>query len=57
MSGLVPLEYTGLLVLHLLLVLNSWLIIENVAKLSLFCRYYFGKCYSELAQQVPFPVC
>ena len=57
MSGLVPLEYTGLLVLHLLLVLNSWLIIENVAKLSLFCRYYFGKCYSELAQQVPFPFC
>ena len=27
----------------------------NVASLSLFCRYYFGKCLSELAQLVPLP--
>ena len=28
---------------------------RNVARLSLFCRYYFGKCLSELFQLVPFP--
>ena len=28
---------------------------RNVASLSLFCRYYFGRCSSELAQLVPFP--
>ena len=28
---------------------------RNVASLSLFYRYYFGKCSSELAQLVPFP--
>ena len=27
----------------------------NVACLSLFCRYYFGRCSSELAQLVPLP--
>ena len=27
----------------------------NVAGLSLFCRYYFGRCSSELAQLVPLP--
>ena len=27
----------------------------NVAGLSLFYRYYFGRCSSELAQLVPFP--
>ena len=27
----------------------------NVASLSLFYRYYFGRCSSELAQLVPFP--
>ena len=26
---------------------------HNVASLSLFCRYYFGRCSSELAQLVP----
>ena len=26
---------------------------RNVASLSLFCRYYFGRCSSELAQLVP----
>ena len=26
----------------------------NVASLSLFYRYYFGRCFSELAQLVPF---
>ena len=28
---------------------------QNVANLSLFYRYYFGRCSSELAQLVPFP--
>ena len=28
---------------------------HNVASLSLFCRYYFGRCSSELAQLVPCP--
>ena len=28
---------------------------QNVVSLSLFCRYYFGRCSSELAQLVPLP--
>ena len=28
---------------------------RNVATLSLFCRYYFGRCSSELAQLFPLP--
>ena len=28
---------------------------RNVSSLSLFNRYYFGRCLSELAQLVPFP--
>ena len=28
---------------------------RNVASLSLFYRYYFGRCYSEPAQLVPLP--
>ena len=28
---------------------------QNVTSLSLFCRYYFGRCSSELAQLVPLP--
>ena len=28
---------------------------QNVAYPSLFCRYYFGRCFSELAQLVPIP--
>ena len=28
---------------------------QNVASLSLFYRYYFGRCSSELAQLVPLP--
>ena len=28
---------------------------RNVASLSLFCSYYFGKCSSELAQLIPLP--
>ena len=28
---------------------------RNVASLSVFCRYYFGRCSSELAQLVPLP--
>ena len=28
---------------------------RNVARLSLFYRYYFGRCFSELAQLVPIP--
>ena len=30
---------------------------QNVARLSLFYRYYFGRCFSELAQLVPLPFC
>ena len=29
----------------------------NVASLSLFYRYYFGRCWSELDQLVPLPYC
>ena len=28
---------------------------RNVASLNLFCRYYYGRCSSELAQLVPLP--
>ena len=28
---------------------------RNIASLSLFYRYYFGKCSSELAELVPLP--
>ena len=28
---------------------------QNVASVSLFCRYFFGRCLSELAQLVPLP--
>ena len=28
---------------------------QNVAGLSLFYRYYFGRCFSELVQLVPLP--
>ena len=28
---------------------------QNVVSLSLFCRYYFGRCSSELTQLVPLP--
>ena len=28
---------------------------QNVASLSLFYRYYFGRCFSELAELVPLP--
>ena len=30
---------------------------RNIASLSLFYRYYFGRCSSELAQLVPLPYC
>ena len=29
---------------------------QNVVSLSLFCWYYFGRCSSELAELVPFPI-
>ena len=29
--------------------------LRNVASWSLFCRYYFGRCLSELAELVPLP--
>ena len=45
-------DYDGLFVLHLLFLLNPW---QNVASLSLFYGYYFGRCSSELAQLVPLP--
>ena len=38
---------------HLLPLLSPWLIVQ--ASLSLFCRYYFGRCSSEVARLVPFP--
>ena len=28
---------------------------QNVASLSLFCKYYFGRCSCQLAQLVPLP--
>ena len=28
---------------------------RNLCSLSLFCRYYFGRCSSELTQLVPLP--
>ena len=46
--------YVGLLVLHLL-PLEPLAHRRNVASLSLFYRYYFGRCSSELAQLVPLP--
>ena len=48
-------EYVGLLVLHLLPLLNPWLIIEMYPVMYLFYRYYFGSCSFELAQLVPLP--
>ena len=39
----------------LLLVIESLAHCRNVTSLSLFYRYYFGKCLSELAQLVPLP--
>ena len=30
---------------------------QNVSSLSLFYRYYFGRCSSKLAQLVPLPYC
>ena len=51
--------YAGLLVLHLVLLLNPSLEplahCRNMVSLSLFYRYYFGRCSSELAQLVPLP--
>ena len=47
--------YVGLLVLHLLPLLNPWLIVGKEASLSLFYNYYFGRCSSELAELVPLP--
>ena len=38
---------------HLLPLLNPLPHHQNVASLSLFYRYYFGRCSSELAQLVP----
>ena len=68
MSGLVPLvttwncqtnyknKYTGLLVLHLLLLLNPWLIVVMwSAEVFSISRYYFCRCSSELAQFVSLP--
>ena len=35
--------------------LEPWAQRRNVTNLSLFYRYYFGRCSSELAELVPFP--
>ena len=49
-------RYVGLLVLHLLLLVNETLTYcQNVVMLSLFYRYYFVICPSKLAEQVPLP--
>ena len=50
--------YEGLLVLHLLLLLNLLLrlaALQNVTSLSLFYRYYFGRFSPELTELVPLP--
>ena len=47
--------YVGLLVLYLQLLLNPLGHRRNVASLSLFYRYYFRRCSSELDQLVPLP--
>ena len=44
-----------MLLFHLLLLLNLLAHLRNVARLSLFYRYYFGRCSSELSKLVPFP--
>ena len=42
--------------IHLLLLLIETLAhCQNVVRLSLFYRYYFGICPSKLAEQVPLP--
>ena len=49
-------RYAGLLVLHLLPVLNPWLIVEmQPAKVFSVGINYFGRCSSELVQLVPLP--
>ena len=45
--------YAGLLFLHLLPVLSLYG--PSLASLSLFYRYYFGRCSSELGELVPRP--
>ena len=47
--------YAGLLVFHLLPLLNRLAHRRNVASLRIFYRYYFGRCSSELADLVPLP--
>ena len=51
MSGLVLLVATSLAAS-----LEIFAHLQNVASLSLFYRYYFGRCSSELAQLVPLPI-
>ena len=46
-------DYVGLLVLSLAASLESLAHRQNVASLSLFYGYYFGRCSSEPAQLVP----
>ena len=46
--------YAGLFVLHLLPLLN-FAHRQNVASLSFFYRYCFGRCLSELFQLLPLP--
>ena len=48
--------YVGILVLHFLLLMTETLVhCQNVVRLSLFYRYYFGICPSKLTEQVPLP--
>ena len=37
--------------------LETWAYCQNVVTLSLFYRYYFGRCSSELVKLVPLPYC
>ena len=47
--------YAGVLVLHLLSLLSRLAHRQNVDSLSFFCKYYFGRCSSELAELVRLP--
>ena len=50
--------YAGLLFLHSLLLLNPCLIVEkNIGSVSLFYRYYFGRCLYEIVLLALLPYC
>ena len=49
-------DFIRLLVLHFQFFLERMAHRCDMANLSLFYRYYFGKCFSELDELVPFPL-